>query len=336
MHSNHNLQELNTFGLSCIARQFITIRSHTELLKFLEKYKSSNDPLLILGGGSNILFTKDYNGIVLKNEIKGIDIIQENDNEIWVKVGAGEIWHDFVLYCVTKNWAGIENLSLIPGTVGASPIQNIGAYGVEAKDVIQEVNAINITDSVKRNFLAEDCQFGYRDSIFKKELKNQLIITSVVFKFQKNPDINISYGAIQSVLDDKGVRNPTIKDISDTIIRIRQSKLPDPKKIGNAGSFFKNPVISTSLYKKLQIKHSSIPGYPLDDEQIKVPAGWLIEQAGWKGKTIGSIGVHKHQALVLVNYGNGNGNEIKKLAYMIKDDVFEKFGINISLEVNVL
>ncbi len=331
---NYNLQALNTFGLACVAKRFLRVESVDELLGFLENY--NKESLLILGGGSNLLFTQNFEGTVLKNEIKGIEVVKEDDENIWLKVGAGEVWHDLVLHCVAENWSGIENLSLIPGTVGASPIQNIGAYGVEAKDVIQTVETINIATQVKRVFEAGECQFGYRDSVFKRELKGQLVITSVVFKLNKNADINISYGAIQLVLDEKGIIKPTIKDVSDTIISIRQSKLPNPKEIGNAGSFFKNPVISMELYNQLKISHPKIPGYPIDEKTIKIPAGWLIEQAGWKGKVIGEIGVHKNQALVLVNYGNGSGKELKKLAFEIKDDVFSKFNVEIVPEVNIL
>jgi len=309
MLTQYNLQSLNTFGLPCIAKEFLTVQTELELLDFLATYNKRQEDLLVLGGGSNILFTKDFDGIVLKNEIKGIEILQENDKEVWLKVGAGEVWHDFVLHCVANNWAGIENLSLIPGTVGAAPIQNIGAYGVEAKNVIQVVNSITIADLTTQNFQAEKCQFGYRDSIFKRELKNQVVITSVVFKLQKNAKVNISYGAIQSVLDKKNITQPTIKDVSETVIEIRESKLPDPKNIGNAGSFFKNPVISLSKFRKVKTLHPTVIGYPINEELMKIPAGWLIEQAGWKGKVIGNIGVHKNQALVLVNYGEGKGKD---------------------------
>jgi UDP-N-acetylmuramate dehydrogenase len=336
LQSNYQLQKLNTFGLPCVAKQFGIVRTEEELFVFLKEYQKSSDKLLILGGGSNLLFTQDFDGIVLKNEIKGIKITNEDEQHIWLEVGAGEIWHDLVLYCVQNNWSGIENLSLIPGTVGAAPIQNIGAYGVEAKNVIEEVRTIHLSSLEKKSYLANECEFGYRDSIFKRELKGQVAISTVLIKLDKNVKVNVSYGAIQKILDNKEISQPTIKDVSDTIIGIRESKLPNPKEIGNAGSFFKNPVISLPLYKELQMKHPSIPGYPIDQETIKVPAGWLIEQAGWKGKVIGEIGVHKNQALVLVNYGDGKGDELQKLAFAIQGDVLAKFSVLITPEVNML
>lgn len=336
LQSDFDLQGLNTFGLSCLAKHFGVVETEQQLVEFLEDYQQRNEKLLLLGGGSNLLFTEDFDGIVLKNELKGITVAKEDENHVWLKVGAGEIWHELVLHCVNNNWAGIENLSLIPGTVGASPIQNIGAYGVEVKDVIECVDTIYIDTLEKKTFLADECQFGYRDSIFKGQLKGQVIITSVLIKLNKNATVNVSYGAIQTVLTNNRVDTPTIKDVSEAIISIRESKLPNPIEIGNAGSFFKNPVIKLTHYKKLKDEYPTIPGYPIDDEFIKVPAGWLIEQAGWKGKVMGKIGVHKNQALVLVNYGGGHGKELKKLAFAIKDDVQSKFDIVIIPEVNML
>jgi UDP-N-acetylmuramate dehydrogenase len=333
---NYNLKELNTFGLSCLAKKFISVSSEEELVLFLKKINKSDDQLLVLGGGSNILFTKNFDGIVLKNNIKGIDVIEEDKDNVWLKVGSGEVWHDFVLYCVDNNWGGVENLSLIPGTVGAAPIQNIGAYGIEVKDVIEEVEAISLNTLEKQRFNKKECNFGYRDSVFKRELKGEVVICSVTIKLQKNTKVNVSYGAIQQVLDDKGIVKPSIKDVSDIVINIRNSKLPDPKKIGNAGSFFKNPIISKILYNQVKGKYSSVPGYAIDEALIKVPAGWLIEEAGWKGKVVGDIGVHKDQALVLVNYGSGEGADIMKLAFEIQADIFSKFGIEIMPEVNML
>ena len=333
---NYDLQALNSFGLSCFAKKFIAVDSEDSLVEFLGACEGSDEKLLILGGGSNILFTQDFDGIVVKNEIKGINVIKEDQENVWLKVGAGEIWHHLVLYCVSNNWAGIENLSLIPGTVGAAPIQNIGAYGVEVKNLIKEVETINITTSQKRVYLNKECDFGYRDSIFKRDLKGQVVISSVIFKLKKNAEPNISYGAVQSLLKERGATKPTIRDVSDAIVRIRKSKLPDPKEIGNAGSFFKNPVVAIYLYESLKKIYPSIPGYVIDHESIKIPAGWLIEQAGWKGKTIGAIGVHKNQALVLVNYGGGKGMDLTNLAFEIKNDILTKFGIDIVPEVNML
>jgi len=253
-----------------------------------------------------------------------------------VKAMAGENWHEFVLYCIENGWAGVENLSLIPGTVGAAPMQNIGAYGVEVKDVFDSLEAVEISSGKYKEFSAEDCAFGYRESVFKTSLKGKYIITSVVFKLRKTPKFNISYGAIQSTLDEMGITELSLKAISDAVIKIRQTKLPDPAKIGNSGSFFKNPTLDKKDYESLKAKFSEIPGYHLPEEKVKIPAAWLIEQAGWKGKTFGEIGVHKDQPLVLVNYGNGKGADIRDLAYKIQTSVADKFGIALSAEVNII
>jgi UDP-N-acetylmuramate dehydrogenase len=289
----------------------------------------------VLGGGSNILFTQDFDGLVLKNEIKGIKCIDEDDKTVYVEVGAGENWHQFVLYCIDKQWCGVENLSLIPGTVGASPIQNIGAYGVEIKDVFYSLSALNIETSQIECFDIEQCQFGYRSSVFKTIYKGKYVILSVTFCLKKNPDLKIGYGDIQKILE-KDPSAPTIKSVSDAVIAIRKSKLPDPAEIGNSGSFFKNPEVPTAVFADLKIKFPHIVGYQVSDRSTKIPAGWLIEQAGWKGRTIGNIGVHKNQALVLVNYGGGSGAAIYQLALDIQKDVQLKFGVLIEPEVNIL
>ncbi len=332
VHENFSLKNHNTFGLNIIANKFASFSS----IEDLETFFPCSEPWFILGGGSNILFTKNFEGIVLHNTIKGIEKIKEDENHIWVKVGAGEIWHDFVLHCIKNEWAGIENLSLIPGTVGATPIQNIGAYGVEIKDVLESVTAFHIESKNINSFSNAECDFGYRDSIFKRELKGQYIITEIVVRLNKTPDFNIKYGAIQQILDNHGISELSIKAVSDAVIEIRQSKLPDPKEIGNSGSFFKNPEIPTTQFEQLKKTYPNIVGYPVSEGITKVPAGWLIDNAGWKGKRFGEIGVHAKQALVLVNYGDGEGEKIKELAYKIKADIFEKYNIEINPEVNIL
>ena len=323
-----SLKPFNTFGLSAKAAHFIAFTSVNELLEAL-KMIESDQQLMVLGGGSNILLTKDFEGVVLKNELKGIELIDEDRNHVWIKAMAGENWHQFVLHCIENNWAGIENLSLIPGTVGAAPMQNIGAYGVEIKDVFHSLEAVEIASGKYQEFTAEDCEFDYRESVFKTSLKGQYIITSVVFKLDKKPTFNTSYGAIQATLDEMGVTELSIKAISDAVIKI-------PVEIGNSGSFFKNPTIDNIDYEGLRAEFPNIPGYKLPEQKVKIPAAWLIEQAGWKGKTFGEIGVHKNHPLVLVNYGNGKGEDIKKLAFEIKASVASKFGIEIIPEVNII
>ena len=295
-----------------------------------------NNKSLILGGGSNILFTKNVEGIVLKNELKGIEKIAEDEQYIHIKAAAGEVWHSFVEYCVRNNWAGLENLSLIPGCVGASPIQNIGAYGVELKDVFYGLEAFNINEKKIAEFNLADCEFGYRDSVFKRHFKNQFIITSVSFKLNKKPDFKIAYGAITQELEKMNVPELSIQAISQAVINIRQSKLPNPAVLGNAGSFFKNPEITAAEFEKLKTDFPSISHYTLTNGNIKLAAGWLIEQCGWKGKTIGKCGVHQHQALVLVNYGGATGSEIFNLSEQIFQSVLQKFGVLLEREVNIL
>ncbi|MBO3697634.1 UDP-N-acetylmuramate dehydrogenase [Roseivirga sp. E12] len=331
---NVSLKPFNTFGIDARARKFQTFSSLGELQALLKSIGDS--PLLILGGGSNLLLTQDFEGYVLKNELRGISVIEENKDHIFAEVQAGENWHEFVLHAIANNWAGVENLSLIPGTVGAAPMQNIGAYGVEIKQVFESLKAVEIETGIVHTFNKEECEFGYRESIFKKSHKGKYIITSVVFRLNKKPEFNISYGAIQDTLNELGISELSIKAVSDAVIKIRQSKLPDPKEIGNAGSFFKNPEVGKIDFEGLKAEFPNIPGYQLPNNVVKIPAAWLIEQAGWKGKTFGQIGVHKNQPLVLVNYGQGKGVDLKDLAFKIRTSVSEKFGIELTPEVNII
>ena len=332
--TNTSLKPYNTFGIEASCKQFSTFSSIDELQNILKEEVPSK--LLVLGGGSNILLTQDFDGMVLKNEILGFEIIEENEEYAIVKAGAGEVWHAFVLHCIENNLGGVENLSLIPGSVGASPMQNIGAYGTEIKDIFVELEAFNIKERKVESFDHAACNFGYRESVFKRALKDKYIITSVTYKLSKKHKINTSYGAIEDQLKEFGITNPTIKNVSDAVIAIRSSKLPDPKQIGNAGSFFKNPVVDTSVLAKIQETHERIPNYPAGEGKVKLAAGWLIDQAGWKGKTFGKFGVHKLQALVLVNYGNCTGNDIFNLSSQIISDIQEKFGVTLEREVNII
>lgn len=331
---NHSLLPYNTFGIDVKAAAFVEINSIETLQEVLKS--DQKRPLFILGGGSNMLLTKKVNALVLKNNIQGINIKRNYKKSIHVSVGGGMNWHSFVLWCIKYGFGGVENLSLIPGTVGAAPIQNIGAYGVELKDVFHQLEAINLNTGKLRIFKKEDCQFGYRDSIFKRKLKGKYFITKVVLKLSKYPTINDSYGAIKKIIEEASIDNPTIKDISDVVIKIRSSKLPDPKVLGNSGSFFKNPVITKSQFLKLQKAFPNIVFYDQPDGKVKVPAGWLIEQCGWKGKRVGNTGSHKNQSLVLVNYGGATGKEVKKIAFKIVASVEKKFGIALTPEVNII
>lgn len=291
---------------------------------------------MILGGGSNVLFTRGFSGIVAKNEIRGISTPKETQEDVLVSVGSGESWHQFVLWCVEKGYGGIENLSLIPGTVGAAPMQNIGAYGVELKEVFHSLEAYEIRSGKTVTFFKEDCHFDYRYSIFKGELKDQFVITKVTFLLSKNPVFNTSYGAIEETLREMNIDEPTLKSVSQAVINIRQSKLPDPFDIGNAGSFFKNPVIEKLHFEALEAEFSDIKGYPIGSEEVKIPAAWLIEHAGWKGYREGEVGVHDKQALVLVNHGSGRGKDIFRLSNEIAKSVQGKFGISLEREVNII
>ena len=335
IQENISLKPYTTFGIDKKAKFFTRVSTLAELKLALISAKENQSPVLILGGGSNILLTKDVEGLVIKLEIKGVQVVKEDENHLWIEVGAGEVWHELVLHSIAQNWAGLENLSLIPGTVGASPMQNIGAYGVEIKDVFHSLQAMHRDTLEIHSFDAEACQFGYRESVFKQSLKDQYVITSVTFCLSKTPAFRLDYGAIQEVLQANGVQHPTLREVSDAVIQIRQSKLPDPKEIGNAGSFFKNPTIPSSQFEQLKAHYPALPGYP-SSEGIKVAAGWLIEQTGWKGKRIGDVGVHAKQALVLVNYGDGTGEEIKSLSEQVQASVMEKFGIQLQAEVNFI
>ncbi len=332
--SNVSLKDFNTFGVDVKAKQLISVTSEQELLRVLKDFYA--EELFILGGGSNMLLTRDLDKTVLHINLTGIHILSETENEVLIEAGAGENWHQFVMWCVDRNFGGLENLSLIPGNVGTSPIQNIGAYGVELKDRFHSCEAIHIQTLEKKTFHLEDCEFGYRDSVFKGPLKDQYIITKVVFRLTKNHHSLItSYGAIKQELYSKGIKALGIREISDAVISIRQSKLPDPRKLGNSGSFFKNPIISEEKFKKLQKNYPDVPHYPLANGDFKVPGGWLIEKAGLKGFRKGDAGVHEKQALVLVNYGRASGQEILSLAKMIQKKVKEKFAITLQPEVNI-
>lgn len=331
IQQNTSLKPYNTFGIDVTAKRFTSINS---LLGLKELIAIEKDFFLI-SGGSNMLLTKNIDTLVVQLNLKGIIVNDTEKDHVFVTAEAGENWHDFVIWCISQNYGGLENLSLIPGNVGTSPIQNIGAYGVEIKDTFHQLEALDIKTGKLRVFTKEACNFGYRNSVFKNELKGQYIITSVTFKLTKNNhQFNISYGAIKAGIKD--IENPTLKEISDVIIAIRTLKLPDPAKIGNSGSFFKNPVISTVAFDKLQQKYPNAPHYVISSTEIKVPAGWLIEQCGFKGKRFGDAGVHENQALVLVNYGNATGLEIYNLAQKIQQKVNETFAIHLEIEVNVI
>ena len=335
MKQNISLSTYNTFGFDVKARFFERITSIDDLWSVLKKY--GDKPKLILGGGSNVLFINDFDGVVLYNDMQGKEIVSETDNTIRIKVMGGENWHDLVMWAVENNYGGIENLALIPGKAGTAPMQNIGAYGVEVKDVIEQVNFIDMQTGKSYAYDNKDCDFGYRHSVFKQpENKGKFYITSVVLQLTKNQHrLRTQYGAIQQVLAQKHIVHPNIKDIAEAVIEIRRSKLPDPKQIGNAGSFFKNPFIEKTTAKQLKGKYPDMPVYQTDiDDVVKIPAGWLIDRAGWKGKRFGQVGVHDKQALVLVNYGGGTGLEIKKLAENIILDVKNKYGIALTPEVN--
>ena len=330
---NISLKQYNTFGIdvkAALFSRFTTVDEAKELLAF------RNSGLLVLGGGSNILFTKNAEGLVMKNEIAGIEKINEDENHVYIKAGAGVNWHSLVLYCIENNFAGIENLSLIPGNVGASPMQNIGAYGVEIKDVFHSLEALHIEDGSIIEFKLNDCGFGYRESVFKRKYKGLFIITSVTYRLNKKPHYNTSYGAIEQELEKMGVKELSIRAVSNAVINIRRSKLPNPAEIGNAGSFFKNPEVEKPLFEKLKNEYPNIVGYALENGNVKLAAGWLIEQCGWKGYRKGDAGCHAKQALVLVNYGKAAGTEIYALSEAIIRSVNERFGILIEQEVNII
>ncbi|EKT3966270.1 UDP-N-acetylmuramate dehydrogenase [Flavobacterium psychrophilum] len=333
--SNFSLKKHNTFGIDAKAQQFVAVHSVDDLQIILKE--NQTEKKFILGGGSNMLLTKDIDALVIHIDLKGKKIIQEDDNFVWVESQAGENWHEFVLWTINQNFGGLENMSLIPGNVGTTPVQNIGAYGAEIKDTFVSCKAMNIATQEMKIFTNTECHFGYRESVFKHEAKDQYIITSVIYKLtKKEHKINISYGDIKLELANKNIETPSLIDVSNAIITIRQSKLPDPKVLGNSGSFFKNPIVLKSEFEPIHKKFPEMKFYEISDNQVKVPAGWLIEQAGFKGKRFGDAGIHKNQALVLVNYGNATGQEILNVSEDIQKTVFEMFGISIEAEVNVI
>ena len=334
---NVSLKSFNTFGIEARARYFVRVQTVEQLREVLTDPMYRAMPKLILGGGSNVLFINEsFDGLVIKIDITGIKLLEETSDAVLLEAGAGVVWHDLVVHTIEQGYAGLENLSLIPGTVGAAPMQNIGAYGVEIKETFDSLEAVHLESGESRWFTKEECRFGYRESIFKHELRGQYIITSVRFKLSKIPVFHTSYGAIGDTLREMGVTEPSIKAISEAVCRIRRSKLPDPAQIGNAGSFFKNPEIPRLQYETLKMQFPDMPGYVTSSNFMKVPAGWLIEQCGWKGKVIGQTGVHKYQALVLVNYGTARGEEIRALSEEVQKSVKERFGIQLTPEVNFL
>lgn len=335
MHNQFSLKNYNTFGIEAKAKQFVAVHSIDDLRLVLQQ--NISEKKFVLGGGSNMLLTQDIDALVIHIDLKGKKIIQENDDFVWVESQAGENWHEFVLWTLQQNLGGLENMSLIPGNVGTTPVQNIGAYGTEIKDTMVSCTAMKIDSQDMKTFSNADCHFGYRESIFKQEAKDQYIITSVVFQLTKrNHKINTAYGDIQAELYKSEIESPTIQDVSNAVIAIRQSKLPDPKVLGNSGSFFKNPILLKSDFEKIHTKFPDMKYFEISETEVKVPAGWLIEQAGFKGKRFGDAGIHKNQALVLVNYGNASGQEILNVSKDIQETIFNTFGIWIEAEVNVI
>ena len=335
IEENVSLKNFNTFGIEAKARYFVEINSEEELAELFMGRQWHTTERLVLGGGSNLLLVKNFEGLVIRMNIRGITH-RINNETVLVEAGAGENWNELVNYCVDHNFAGMENLTLIPGSVGASPIQNIGAYGVELKDVFESCRAFEIATGQVKIFNAADCHFGYRESVFKSALKGQYIITSVKFRLSTMGKLNLSYGAIEQELASRGITEPTIKDVSQVVAAIRVSKLPDPSTIGNSGSFFKNPVIPASQFKDIYEKYPTVSNYPAGQGLVKLAAGWLIEQCGWKGKTIGHTGTWKNQALVLVNHGGATGQEVYDLSSQIIDSVYTKFGVMLEREVNII
>ena len=330
---NHALLPYNTFRIDAKAANFFEVFSVEDLRAVL---RHGIKPVLVLGGGSNLLFTHDAPGLVVKNSLPGIRVVRKFSNKVWVAVGGGVVWHDFVCWAVGQGYGGVENLSLIPGTVGASPVQNIGAYGVELKDVFVRLSAVHLETGEQRSFSKASCRFGYRDSIFKQELKGQYCITSVVFSLtQHQHQLNLSYGDIRKTLEVEQVHTPSIADVSRAVVNIRRSKLPDPAEIGNCGSFFKNPETDPAVLDQIRLHYPDAPHYTLPDGREKIPAGWLIEQCGWKGKRVGNTGSYEKQALVLVNYGGATGAEVQRLALNIIESVQQAFGIRLEPEVNI-
>ncbi len=331
---NHSLYKHNTFGVKVSAKFYAAPETPDELITILHKYRTPDQDLLIIGEGSNILLTNNFQGLVIRPDIKGIEILDKSPDNAIIKVWAGENWDNFVVYCINNGFGGVENLSWIPGSVGACPIQNIGAYGAEVENVIESVTGI-LTDNLEQiTFIRNKCNFGYRDSIFKQELKDRFIITNVIFKLSRNPVLNTTYGRLQNEL--AGNKKTDLQSVRQAVIKIRKDKLPDPDKFGSAGSFFRNPVISKSKFNNLRSDYSDIPAYPTNNQGVKIAAGWLIEKAGWAGKRTGDAGVYNKQALILLNYGSATGKQIKDLAEKIMISVSNKFGIDLQTEVNVI
>ena len=334
---NVSLQSMNTLGVHAVASSLVTIRSTDDLISLHQSEFFERDLPFVLGGGSNILFKNDITKPILKMSISGVDIVEIKDREIFIKIGAGEIWHDFVSWAVLHGYGGTENLALIPGTVGAAPIQNIGAYGVELKDIFESLEIFDMQTGSIKTFTEKDCRFGYRDSIFKHELKGKIIVTSVTLRLRrKDHQINDSYTSLRNYLIEKNIKNPTISDIYHAVVSIRKSKLPDPASLGNAGSFFKNPIVEKSVFERMKNEFQEVPHFVVDKNSVKIPAGWLIEKAGWKGRRVGNVGTYENQALVIVNHGNATGDEIFRHAKSIQNSVKEIFGINLMPEVNVV
>ena len=334
---NQSLKPYNTFHINATAARMCSVASEDDAIALFRSASYKENRSLILGSGSNILFTKNFDGLMIQNKLRGIAVADETSEYISLRVASGELWHPFVMHCVSNDWGGIENLSLIPGTVGAAPMQNIGAYGAEIKDVVVDVDAIERSTGDKRTFSAVECHFGYRESVFKHDLREKYFISSVTLRLtKKNHHLNTAYGAIKDTLASMNQTTPTVQSISDAVVAIRKSKLPDPEVIGNAGSFFKNPVITREHYDSLKNTYPTIPGYFSDNQSVKVPAAWLIEQDGWKGKRFGDAGVHTHQALVLVNYDDAKGEQIYELAMKIQSSIHAKFNIMLTPEVNII
>lgn len=334
-YNDHSLLVHNTFGMNVKAKSFIEYTTVDDLKELLAEMARTgeNQKMLSIGGGSNLLFAGDFQGTVSHSLIKGMEVCRETNETVWVRVGAGEVWDDFVAYSVSHQWYGAENLSAIPGEVGASAIQNIGAYGAEVKDIISQVEAVEVETAQIRSFNVGECKYAYRQSIFKKELKGKYIVTHVIYKLSKNPVFHIDYGNLKAVLEGKPL---TLENVRNAVCAVRSSKLPDPKVMGNAGSFFMNPVVPREQFLKLQAEYPSMPHYEVDENSVKIPAGWMIDQCGWKGRALGKAGVHDKQALVLVNLGGATGQDVMQLAYTVQQDVKQKFGIDIFPEVNYI